>query len=152
MGLGPQLKPCRAVQQLQALLDSQSFWAQGRGAEALRQMLQGSTAVVTAWRGNRLVGFGRASSDGIFRAVLWDVVVHSQERGQGLGRALVQTLLETPGLRAVERIYLMTTNSSGFYLQMGFRRIDSQQLMLREGIPTRTEGVSAEPGRPGRSA
>jgi len=83
--------------------------------------------------------------------VLWDVVVHSQERGQGLGRALVQTLLEAPGLRAVERVYLMTTNSSGFYLQMGFRRIDSQQLMLREGRPSKTQDSSSETALPATS-
>lgn len=119
------------LQQLQALLDAHSFWAQGRTPLQLRRMLAGSQAVVSAWRGPQLVGFGRASSDGVFRAVLWDVVVAGDEQGRGLGRRLVEALLQEPALQAVERVYLMTTNSAGFYTQLGFETGDSQKLMLR---------------------
>ena len=119
------------LQQLQALLDDHSFWAQGRSAAQLRRMLAGSQAVVSAWRGQRLVGFGRASSDGVFRAVLWDVVVAGEEQGRGLGRRLVEALLAEPALAGVERVYLMTTNSAGFYTQLGFEASSVQQLMMR---------------------
>ena len=119
------------LRQLQALLDGHSFWARERSAAQLRRMLAGSQAVVSAWRGDRLVGFGRASSDGTFRAVLWDVVVAGDEQGQGLGRRLVETLLDDPALVGVERIYLMTTNSAGFYTQLGFEPGGAQQLMVR---------------------
>jgi N-acetylglutamate synthase-like GNAT family acetyltransferase len=87
--------------------------------------------VVSLWRGRRLVGFGRASSDGVFRAVLWDVVIPEDLQGQGLGRQLVEALLNTPQLQGVERVYLMTTNSAGFYEQLGFQRVEGQQLLLR---------------------
>ena len=120
------------LQQLQALLDEHSFWAQGRTPSQLRRMLAGSQAVVSAWRGQRLVGFGRASSDGVFRAVLWDVVVAGEEQGRGLGRRLVEALLAEPALAGVERVYLMTTNSAGFYAQLGFEDSDAQRLMLRQ--------------------
>ena len=93
-------------------------------------MVTGSQAVASAWRGRRLVGFGRASSDGVFRAVLWDVVVASGEQGRGLGRQLVETLLKAPALAGVERVYLMTTNSAGFYAHLGFRESKTQRLML----------------------
>ena len=97
----------------------------------LRRMLQGSAAVVSLWQSKRLVGFGRASSDGIYRAVLWDVVIPEDLQGQGLGRLLVEALISSPQLRDVERIYLMTTNSSGFYQQLGFQLVEGQRLMLR---------------------
>ena len=119
------------LQQLQALLDGHSFWAQGRSPQQLRRMLAASQAVVSAWRGDQLVGFGRATSDGVFRAVLWDVVVAGEEQGQGLGRQVVEALLAAPALTGVERVYLMTTNSAGFYTQLGFEAINSQRLMLR---------------------
>jgi ribosomal protein S18 acetylase RimI-like enzyme len=119
------------LQQLQALLDGHSFWAQGRSQRQLRRMLAGSQAVVSAWRGPQLVGFGRATSDGVFRAVLWDVVVATDEQGRGLGRRLVEELLKAPSLQAVERVYLMTTNSAGFYRQLGFETGERQNLMLR---------------------
>ena len=119
------------LRQLKDLLDRHSFWAGGRSLGELSRMLAGSQAVVSAWQGDALVGFGRASSDGVFRAVLWDVVVAEELQGQGLGRRLVEALLQAPALAGVERVYLMTTNSAGFYRQLGFEAITSQQLMLR---------------------
>jgi ribosomal protein S18 acetylase RimI-like enzyme len=119
------------LRQLQQLLHAHSFWAQGRSAVQLRRMLAGSQAVVSAWQGSRLVGFGRASSDGVYRAVLWDVVVAGDAQGQGLGRRLVEALLASPVLAQVERVYLMTTNGAGFYRQLGFEAINSQRLMLK---------------------
>ena len=121
------------LQQLQQLLDGHSFWASGRSQQDLHRMLAGSQAVVSAWQGGQLVGFSRATSDGVFRAVLWDVVVAAEHQGQGLGRRLVEALLQEPALQAVERVYLMTTNSAGFYEQLGFTAVDSQRLMLRHG-------------------
>ena len=94
-------------------------------------MLAGSQAAVSAWQGSTLVGFGRATSDGVFRAALWDVVVAGEHQGRGLGRRLVEALLEAPALAGVERVYLMTTNSAGFYEQLGFTAVDCQRLMLR---------------------
>ena len=116
--------------QLQALLDQHSFWGQGRSRRQLKTMLAGSQAVVSAWRRGRLVGFGRASSDGAFRAVLWDVVVATDLQRQGLGLRLVDTLLAAPALRGVERVYLMTTNGTGFYRRLGFETVREQSLML----------------------
>ncbi len=121
------------LHQLQQLLDAHSFWASGRSQRELNQMLTGSQAVVSAWQGSHLVGFGRATSDGVFRAVLWDVVVAGEHQGRGLGRRIVEALLQEPALQGVERVYLMTTNSSGFYEQLGFTAVDSQRLMLRQG-------------------
>ncbi|MBM5792075.1 MAG: GNAT family N-acetyltransferase [Cyanobacteria bacterium M_surface_10_m1_298] len=129
LGMGPGMRPTRGLFKLQRLLDQHAFWAQGRSVRDLRRMLAGSAAVVSLWRGRRLVGFARASSDGVFRAVLWDVVIPEDLQGQGLGRQLVEALLNTPQLRGVERVYLMTTNSAGFYRQLGFEQAPGQDLL-----------------------
>ena len=86
--------------------------------------------MVSLWRGKRLVGFGRASSDGFSRAVLWDIVVAGDLQGHGLGRRVIEELLHARAVAGVERVYLMTTNSAGFYQQMGFRDATPQQLMV----------------------
>jgi ribosomal protein S18 acetylase RimI-like enzyme len=98
-----------------------------------------SEAVVSLWRGKRLVGFGRATSDHSCRAVLWDVVVAGDLQGRGLGRQVVEALLAGPCVRSVERVYLMTTNSAGFYRQLGFQQADPQQLLVR--YPTAGSGT-----------
>lgn len=131
LGLGPGLRPSRGVLKLQRLLDKHAFWAKGRSHADLRRLLAGSAAVVSLWRGRRLVGFGRASSDGLCRAVLWDVVVAGDLQGRGLGRLVVDALLRAPRLRGVERVYLMTTNSAGFYRQLGFVDAAPQELLVK---------------------
>lgn len=94
-------------------------------------MLRHSQAVVSVWRGSELVGFGRATSDGVFRSVLWDVVVAGEHQGEGLGRRIVEALLHCPSVERAERVYLMTTNSSGFYRRLGFSSDHGQEILLR---------------------
>ena len=131
LGCGPDLRPSRGLLKLQRLFHKHAFWAESRTQSDLRRMLAGSTVVVTLWRGKRMVGFGRAHSDGIHRAVLWDVVVAGDLQGRGLGRRVVEALLSAPAIRNVERVYLMTTNSAGFYKQLGFDDANPQQLLIR---------------------
>ena len=59
------------------------------------------------------------------------VVVAGDLQGRGLGRRVVEALLEAPTLQEVERVYLMTTNSAGFYQQLGFSDAQPQQLLIR---------------------
>ena len=135
LGLGPGHRPVGAIRQLQHLFNSASFWAAGRSQPQLRRMLRGSEAAVSAWDGQTLVGFARATSDTLFRAVVWDVVVAEGYQGVGLGRRLVEELLRTPALARAERVYLMTTNSQGFYERLGFKANSQQSLMMVERRP-----------------
>ena len=130
--MGAGLRPTRGLLKLRRLFQKHAFWAQQRSDAELRRMLRGSDVVVSLWRGKRLVGFGRASTDGIYRAVLWDVVIPEDLQGKGLGRQLVEALANSSQLKGVERVYLMTTNSAGFYRQLGFEEVEGQRLMRRD--------------------
>ena len=129
---GPRAKSFtqQALLKLQRLFDRHAFWARGRSLTQLRRLLAGSDAVVSLWRGKRLVGFGRATSDKFSRAVLWDIVVAGDLQGNGLGRRVIEELLHAPSVVGVERVYLMTTKSAGFYKQLGFQNANPQQLMV----------------------
>ncbi len=132
LGLGPGFKPCNGLKQLRLLLDTYAFWAKGRSNKQIRQLLAGSTVVISLWTGKRMVGFGRATSDGIYRAVLWDIVVADDLQGLGLGRQVVEALLSSAPLKNAEKVYLMTTKSADFYLQLGFCDCINQDLLIKE--------------------
>lgn len=136
-GLGPGLRPTRGLLKLQRLFNKHAFWASGRSIAQLRRLLAGSTVVITLWCGKRMIGFGRATSDGIYRAVLWDVVVAGDLQGCGLGRQVVEALLNAPSISTVERVYLMTTKSTDFYKQLGFQKTKKQQLLCLEKVLSR---------------
>lgn len=106
--------------QLQALLQVAAFWAKDRRAEDLALAIANSDPVITAWDGDLMIGFARATSDGVYRATIWDVVIHPDYQGLGIGRQLVQTVLNHPKMNRVERIYLMTTHQQSFYERIGF--------------------------------
>ena len=82
-GLGPNLLPTKGIKKLKTLLDKHAFWARERSYSSIRKLLAESTVVVTLWRDKRIIGFGRATSDQIYRAVLWDIVVADDLQGKG---------------------------------------------------------------------
>lgn len=116
--------------QLQGLFEVAAFWARDRRRTDLAVAIANSSPVVSAWQGDRLVGFARATSDGIYRATIWDVVVHPDCQSQGIGRKLVETVLSHPRVSGVERVYLMTTFKEKFYERVGFQRNASTTMVL----------------------
>lgn len=126
------------LHQLQALFQVTAFWAQDRRLEDWEIALSNSNPIVTVWNvlgeaalvQPQLIGFARATSDGIYRATIWDVVIHPDYQGAGLGRKLVETVLMHPHVSRVERVYLMTTHQQTFYKRIGFEENRSTTLVL----------------------
>lgn len=134
--------------QLRNLFNQSAFWAVGRSLEDLARAISCSCPVVTVWHQETLIGFARATSDGVYRANIWDVVIHDDYQGAGLGRKLVETVISHPHMSGVERTYLMTTNQQEFYQRVGFSENQTTTMVLLnqplEELPLRqTEDVVA---------
>ena len=125
-GLGPNLNPTNGLNKLQILLDRNAFWAKNRTIYDLKKCLANSDAIVSLWVGNEIVGFGRALSDGVYRGVLWDIVIDQDHQGLGYGKLIVKKLKNT------KKIYLMTTNKKLFYSQIDFKEVTTQELLIHE--------------------
>ena len=128
-GLGPAFKPLKGLEKLQVLFNQNTLWAKDRTIDQIKKMLANSNVIITLWNKNNLVGFGRATTDQIYRAVLWDIVVSQDVQGVGLGKILVEELLKDKKINSVEKVYLMTTDSQDFYKQLGFQININQSLM-----------------------
>ena len=131
-GLGPNLKPTNGLKKLQKLLEDNAFWAKNRTINDLKKCLANSDVVISLWVGKELVGFGRALTDGIYRGVLWDIVIDQNYQGKGFGRLIVKNLLSSKKIKTTKKLYLMTTNKKFFYSQCDFREVTSQNLLIRE--------------------
>ncbi|MCT7972611.1 GNAT family N-acetyltransferase [Laspinema olomoucense] len=118
------------IHQLQRLFELTAFWAKERKIEDLAIAIANSDPVITVWEGERLIGLARATSDGIYRATIWDVIIHPEYQGVGLGRKLVETLLSHPRMNRVERVYLMTTHQQRFYERIGFQENSTTTMVL----------------------
>jgi ribosomal protein S18 acetylase RimI-like enzyme len=116
--------------QLMGLYEVAAFWARDRRPEDMATAIAHSSPVITAWDGDLMMGFARATSDGVYRATIWDVVVHPDYQGAGIGRKLVETILSHPHVCHVERVYLMTTNQQRFYEKIGFEENATTTMVL----------------------
>ena len=131
-------------EQLQKLLKIGAFWAQERKLEELKIAIANSSPVVSVWDRKRLIGFARATSDGIYRAAIWDVVIHPEYRGFGLGGKLVETVLSHPHVNKVDRVYLTTTHQQSFYKHIGFECNDTTTMVLHNNSQYRTGALEVE--------
>ena len=131
LGLGPYMQPCKGLTKLQNLFNQNAQWARNRSILELRNCLSKSDVIVSLWINKKIVGFGRALSDGIFRSVLWDIVIDRNYQGKGYGKIIVNALLESRNIKNCKKIYLMTTNKKDFYTQLDFEEVNSQKLLIK---------------------
>ena len=131
LGLGPYMQPCNGLAKLQNLFNKNAEWAQNRSIKDLRNCLSKSDVIISLWIDKKIVGFGRALSDGIFRSVLWDIVIDQNYQGKGYGKVIVNALLESKSIKKTKKIYLMTTNKKDFYTQLDFKEVNSQKLLIK---------------------
>ncbi|KAF5751984.1 putative N-acetyltransferase [Tripterygium wilfordii] len=67
------------------------------------------------------VAFARATGDGVFNAIIWDVVVDPSYQGIGLGKAVMERLMEELLEKGIINIALYSEpRVLGFYRPLGF--------------------------------
>ncbi len=131
-GAGPNFLPCKGLYKLKVLLDKNTSWAINRTIKDLKHCLANSDVIVSLWSKNKILGFGRALSDGIYRSVLWDIVIDHHHQGKGYGKVIVNSLLDSKIIKQSEKVYLMTSNHKDFYCQIGFKEVLSQKLLFKK--------------------
>jgi len=104
--------------EVQRLL-KQTGWANRRNISGIEQMLENSFLTIGAWDDDRLIGFARVLGDGLYRALIDDVVVDESYRGKGIGTEIMKRLISR--LDKVEEVFLRTgTEMIPFYEMLGF--------------------------------
>ena len=131
-GLGPNLLPCKGLYKLKLFLDKNTSWARNRTIKDLRNCLANSDVIISLWSNKKILGFGRALSDGTYRSVLWDIVIDNNHQGKGYGKLIVKSLLDSKRIKQSEKVYLMTSNQKEFYCQIGFKEVLSQNLLIKK--------------------
>ncbi|GMK37840.1 N-acetyltransferase [Paenibacillus sp. CCS19] len=101
-------------------------WAVSYTCERLQKAIDNTAVVVGAYdqsADGKLVGFARVVSDCATFGYLTDVFVHEDYRGQGLSKAMMQTIKEHPDLQGLRRFMLITGDAQGLYAQYGFEQL-----------------------------
>ena len=125
--------PESRLSQLKNILSTE-WWTKGRSIDDLRTMIANSQAVigVVDESTNKLIGFGRAISDGIYKALIMDVIVSVEHRGQGISKLLMDGLMAHPNLKNVQDFELYCKpNLVELYKRWGFVESPSGVLFMR---------------------
>ncbi|MCZ8495147.1 MULTISPECIES: GNAT family N-acetyltransferase [Priestia] len=90
--------------------------------EKIKKVFQSSNVVAIAYDEDNIAGFGRALSDGVFNAAIYDVVVDEQYQNKGIGQQIIENLLAQ--LDDISCVHLVSTSGNDeFYKRAGFRKM-----------------------------
>jgi GNAT superfamily N-acetyltransferase len=101
-------------------LSEESYWAAGRTMETVSRSIDRSLCFGLYESSGVQVGFARVVTDYSTFAWLCDVFVLPSYRGKGLGKWLVQTVVEYPDLHDIKRMLLGTRDAHSLYRRYGF--------------------------------
>lgn len=127
-------------------LCERSYWAQGR-SRAMQDLAIDHSLCFGLYRGDTQLGFTRVVTDYATFGWICDVFVDEAERGRGLGKWLIETVVAHPQLRSIRRLMLATRDAHELYRRYG----GFESLSVPERWMTRTDGQAgaqaiAEPG------
>jgi GNAT superfamily N-acetyltransferase len=110
------------------------WWGKSRTDEGIVRMLEGSSMCFSVRYKGELVGFCRILTDFVYRASLWDIIIHPDHQGQGLGTALMNYVLEHPAIKDIPLVITYTSDLYPFLEKWGFKEMSGAVILLRSPI------------------
>ena len=115
----------------QLLIDT--GWQQRIGDEArFLRMIHGASRTIVADDNGRVVGFARALFDGASNGYISTVAVAADRQRAGIGRQMVQRLMEVDEPRKITWVLRAGRGSEMFWEKMGFRKSDTAMEIVRQ--------------------
>lgn len=108
-----------------------AYWSENISLDRISQAISHSLCF-GMYEDDRQIGFARVITDYTAIAYLADVFVLETHRGRGLGKQLIEFILNNADLRSVRTWLLVTADAHSFYQQFGFEPIDRPELYLKK--------------------
>lgn len=108
---------------------SRSYWAKDRSREDVEKSLANSLCF-SLLKHEELIGFARILTDAMAYAIILDMVIREDFRGQGLGKWLMQCICDHPEVAPLRQV-LWTVDADNFYRKGGFEEMSKLTFMAR---------------------
>ena len=115
-------------------LSDRSYWSKGIPRAVVIKSLNHSLCF-GVFKGSEQVGFGRVITDRATFAYLSDVFILARDRGQGLGKWLVECMMAHPELQGLRRWMLATADAHRLYQQYGFVPLSNPEMLMEKLAP-----------------
>ena len=100
-----------------------AYWAVGRPMIVVRKSIENSLCF-GLFDGDQQVGFSRMVTDSATFGWLCDVFILPSHRGRGLGKWLLECIMDHPDVKRLRRVVLSSRDAQEFYMKYGgFRQL-----------------------------
>jgi len=96
----------------------ESYWANERNIDTIKVSICNSICFSLSYKGTQ-IGFGRVVTDFSSVAYISDVIIASEHRSKGLGKWLVETMVNDSRWKGVFQL-LVTDDAHSLYERFGF--------------------------------
>ncbi len=90
--------------------------------------------------GDKLIGVGRCLADGLDCSYICDVVIHPEYQGLGLGKKIVNKLIQLSEGHAKIILYA-NPGKEGFYNKLGFKKMNTAMAIFKNENYALSSGV-----------
>lgn len=109
-------------------------------AETHKKAFENSYRVEFVFDEDKLIGFGRAISDGAYQAAIYDVAVLPEYQGKGIGRLIVENIIKN--IPNCNFILYAAPGKEKFYEKLNFRRMKTGMALFRNADLLRSKGFT----------
>jgi len=111
-------------------LAKESYWAKGIPVEVMKKSIDNALCFGVYHR-DRQIGFARVITDFATTAYVGDVFIIKPYRGRGLGKRLMETIVNHLELQGLRLWFLGTKDAHGLYEKYGFKKVFTTSFMER---------------------
>jgi len=126
--------PAKADLNVVAAFLGGSYWAKGIPPALVRRSVEHSLNFILL-KAQAQIGFARVITDFATIGYLGDVFVLPEHRGQGLGKWLVECVMQHPELQGFRRWILATLDAHELYEQFGFTPLSRPEVFMEKFDP-----------------
>ena len=108
--------------------------------EIHKKAFEASHTTVFVYDGGRLIGFGRAISDGAYQAAVYDVAVMPEFQKKGIGTVIMKNILER--LSPCNLILYASPGKEEFYETLGFRKMLTGMALFKNADGMKKKGFT----------
>ena len=108
--------------------------------EVHKKAFENSHTVVFAFENDKLIGFGRAISDGVYQAAIYDVAVLPEYQGKKIGATIVDSIL-----RLIPKCNFILYASPGkeiFYEKQNFKKMKTGMALFINSEKMKMKGFT----------
>lgn len=116
-------------------ISKESYWAKDLPRAFFDRSVENSLCFALRDATGELRGFARVVTDKATFAYLGDVFICSETRGQGAGKALMQSIMAHEDLQDLRRWMLATRDAHGLYQQYGFSPLENPERLMQRLDP-----------------